>query len=291
MRRTIKTFFKGFLELTRIEHSFMLILAVLIGILLSKSSRPIPLSSFVSALIIPSLLSMSAFAINDYFDYFSDKMNKRLDRPIVSGKIKREEAVFVSVILFALAVLLGYFVNEVLFLTSFIFGLFSFLYALKLKDSFIIGHLYVALSMAFPIIFGGLITGSASSLNFTHWALFWLILFAGLAREITHSIRDIKGDRMARKSLNIVNLFGVDVAKWMQFILYVIAISLSIFIFKYSPFYSSSVVYVAFVGACDILLFYSSAITVADPSNAAKTRNLTLIAMTLALIGFLLPLL
>jgi len=272
----------------------MLVFAVLIGELLAFGSIKnfnLDTLAFVSSLIVPSLLSMSAFAINDYFDYKSDKLNKRFDRPLVSKIIKRDEALMISIFLFVLSLYLSFFLNQIAFEIAFVFGVLSFLYSLKLKDIVLVGNLYVALCMAVPIIFGGIVAGS---INQNHILIFFIILFAGIAREIAQSIRDYKGDAIARGSKNIVYLIGKRKSAFLSSFLYILAISLSfVMLFFFEP-YKLNFIYAIFVGACDILLFYVAIFSLFNYNKLnfiRRTRNTTLIAMFLALLGFFLPLL
>ncbi|MEM3228556.1 MAG: hypothetical protein QW549_03130, partial [Candidatus Micrarchaeaceae archaeon] len=64
------------LRLTRIEHSVMLIIAVVAAELIASRSLP---DYFVLALslITPIFISMASFAINDYFDIETDRLNKK----------------------------------------------------------------------------------------------------------------------------------------------------------------------------------------------------------------------
>jgi len=294
MKRKASEVLKGFLKLTRIEHSLMLVFAVLIGELLTFGSIKnfqIEFLAFLSSLIVPSLLSMSAFAINDYFDYRTDRLNKRFDRPLVSKTITRDEALIISIALFVLSLYLSFFLNQIAFDIAFIFGTLSFLYSFKLKDIALVGNLYVAFSMAIPIIFGGVVAGS---LNQEHIFIFFIILFAGLAREIAQSIRDYKGDAIARGSKNIVHLIGKRKSAIISFTLYFLAIFLSIIMFFCFEPYKLNFIYAIFVGLCDILLFYVGVFLLSNYNKTdfvKKTRNTTLIAMFLALLGFFFPLL
>jgi geranylgeranylglycerol-phosphate geranylgeranyltransferase len=293
MKRKFFELLKGFLKLTRIEHSLMLVFAVLIGELLAFGSIKnfnLDTLAFISSLIVPSLLSMSAFAINDYLDYESDLINKRFDRPIVAKIIKRDEALVISIFLFILSLVLSFFLNKIAFAIAFIFGIFSFIYSLKLKDIALVGNLYVALCMAIPIIFGGIVAGS---LNQKHIFIFSIILFAGIAREIAQSIRDYKGDVIARGSKNIVHLIGKRKSAVISSVLYILAIFLSFVLFFFFEPYKLNIIYAILVGACDILLFYVATFSLFNYNNIEfmrKTRNITLIAMFLALLGFFFPL-
>ncbi|MEM3202623.1 MAG: UbiA family prenyltransferase, partial [Candidatus Micrarchaeaceae archaeon] len=142
----------AFARLTRIEHSFMLIIAVIAG---EEISGGLPSAlPFLLSLISPVMISMAAFAINDYFDVEVDKENGEFGRPIVAGQISRSSAFYSSLILFLLGCLAALFINLSDFFIAAIFAILAFLYSYKLKEMLLLGNMYVAFSMSIPFIFG-----------------------------------------------------------------------------------------------------------------------------------------
>ena len=89
---------KALIRLTRIEHAFMLSLAVIIGEVIAGLDVLASLPFVLLTIIPPFFIEIASFAVNDYFDLESDKLNKRMDRPLVSGEINPSFALYVSII-------------------------------------------------------------------------------------------------------------------------------------------------------------------------------------------------
>src|SRR5580693_789608 len=96
-------------KLTRIEHSVMLIIAVVAAELIVGGMPP--LTIFILSLLTPALISMGAFAINDYFDVETDRANKMMHRPIVAGAISKESAYSIAIACFLIGTALSLFIN------------------------------------------------------------------------------------------------------------------------------------------------------------------------------------
>ena len=178
------------LRLTRIEHSIMLVIAVLAAELIAGI---IP-SAFVLAMsiITPIFVSMGSFAINDYFDVNADKANKRTDRPIVNGSVTRQEAYNIAMFCFVMGVAASIFINISTFVIAFIFAVLAYFYSYKLKDTLLIGNIYIAFSMVIPFIYGSYVVSSKLGIDIV---LIGIVIFlAGLAREIHGMMRDFAGD-------------------------------------------------------------------------------------------------
>ena len=92
--------YRDYLRLIRFEHSLMVAFTVLVGQAIVEKS--VGLHQLLPALG-PALITAGAFALNDVFGYASDKANKRVDRPLVAGKISRKNAWLAAIIFYALA--------------------------------------------------------------------------------------------------------------------------------------------------------------------------------------------
>ena len=106
---------KAIWELMRLEHGFMLFLAILIGSIISQKTLfdnliP-PIDMVILTFFTALFLEASTFALNDYYDLEIDKLNKRADRPLVRGDIKPKTALYIFFILFPLGLICSYFVN------------------------------------------------------------------------------------------------------------------------------------------------------------------------------------
>ncbi len=288
------SFINQILKLTRIEHSLILIIAVISGEIIVLKHLP-DLYLLILSLITPIFISMSAFAINDYFDVKTDKINKK-NRPIVTGAIKKSNALIISLICLTIGLTTSFFINMNAFIIAIIFGFVAILYSYKLKDIFLIGNIFIGLSMAIPFIFGNYVVSNNISINIIFISI--LILFAGIAREINGMVRDYEGDNKIRKTKNIIKYIGIVNSTILSFCLYLVAIFISIYLFLFNKQFEFNIFYLIPILIADLLIIYISIIYLKInfkiKINKKKidnfynvSRNLSLLAMTIALIGFI----
>lgn len=273
-------------KLTRIEHSIMLVLAVLSAELIANGVLPIPL--LLLSIVPAILISMGAFAINDYFDVNVDRLNKR-KRPIVIGAISKKEAFSISIICFAFGVLVSLFINIYVFLIAAIFAILAYLYSYKLKEILIIGNVYVAFTMVIPFIYGSYVVASSPSITIIIISL--MIFLSGFAREIHGMIRDHRGDIKARNVHNVISAVGIKKSAQFAFTLYMEAIALSIYLFFFQSPFAFNIIYAVMITVVDLMLLYVALIYLKDNLNRRSfdlTRNISLGAMALALVTLIL---
>lgn len=276
---------KDLWSLTRFEHSVMLALAVLVGE--TVTLRSLPEYGALLAVLPPMLVGAASFALNDYFDVRADKLNKRFDRPLVRGRIKPGAALFLSILLFFSGIGVAWFVNFNSFLLVLVFSLLSFLYSFKLKDVAVVGNAYVALTMAVPFVYGGLAVADRvpPSLLFLSSVAF----LSGLGREVMGSARDVRGDRRGRGSATLPVLIGVRNSLLLSSLLYAFSIALSIAPYFYIEPYVNNPFYIFPVVVADLILLQIAVNAFKETSREFMlgSRNLSLIAMFIALLGFL----
>ncbi len=279
----------AFVKLTRIEHSLMLIVAVLAGELISKGI-PNALALCLS-LISPVLISMGAFAINDYFDVEVDRENGKKDRPLVSGELSRGFALYSSLLMLALGIAAASGINIEALVVALVFAVLAFLYSYKMKEMLLLGNIYVAFSMAIPFIFGNFVV--SNELNMNVIVISAIITLSGIAREIHGTIRDYEGDRKARNVRSLPYYLGIKNSAITALVLYFAAIALSIYIvFIKGPYYLNGF-YLYGILFVDAVLSYIGikylAIGKKNRANAfRRLRNLSLADMALALFIYLL---
>ncbi|MGC8669865.1 MAG: UbiA family prenyltransferase [Candidatus Micrarchaeia archaeon] len=276
---------KTFAKLTRIEHSFMLFIAVFVGELISGA---IPnLFILIMSFMTPIFISMGSFAINDYFDVESDMLNKRFDRPIANGSVTKSQAFYIAIACFVVGVLASAFINLYAFVIAIIFGSLAILYSYRLKDMLFWGNAYIALSMAIPFIFGDFVVSRVFSMNII--LISFIVFLSGLAREIHGMIRDYKGDMKARKTKNLIRYFGMSKSAYAALVLYIEAIALSIFMFFYEEPFAYNLVYIVPIIFVDAALLYVGMMYInrRDRSFFKLSRNLSLAAMGIAIFTYL----
>jgi len=141
-------------QIMRIEHGFMLIIAVLIGAAISNREFIRYGYNLLFASLSSFLIGVSAFTLNDYMDLKVDKKNKRMDRPLVRGDLKPRTALLLFFILFPTGILLSLLVNTRCFFIAVLTGILAVLYDIKLKKIKVAGNFYIAYTTAIPFIFG-----------------------------------------------------------------------------------------------------------------------------------------
>ena len=276
---------KEYWELTRFEHSVMLAIAVLIGEVITLRSTPS--YSSILAVLPPMLVGAASFAVNDYFDLKTDRINRRFDRPLVAGRIKPTTALFLSLLLFLFGILLSVWVNFNCFLLVTAFSVLSVLYSSKLKDVAVIGNLYIASTMAVPFIYGGLAVADKIPLSIL--LLSSTAFVSGFGREIMGAARDVRGDRRGRGSATLPVLIGVKNCLVLSSLLYLLSILLSFLPYFYVEEYRGDAFYLAPAVIADLIFAYIAFGSLRKTSKEFMllSRKLSLAAMFVALLGFL----
>ena len=273
------------LRLTRVEHSFMLVIAVLAAELITKGLPTLPILAL--SLITPIFVSMGSFAINDYFDVEADRANKRLDMPIVSGAVSKNGAVYTFCLCMLIGIGASLFINAYAFVIALVFGALAFIYSYRLKGTLLLGNAYIALSMVIPFMFGDFVVSGMVPANIV--LICFVIFLSGLAREIHGMIRDYRGDVRARKVKNLIHHIGARRSAYIAALLYVEAIAISVFMFFFMPPFWHNLVYMVPILVVDAMLLYVSLGYVLYSSRKFfnASRNLSLGAMALALVVYL----
>ncbi len=259
------------IQLIRPLNCLMAAFATYIGMnLAGLGIYPTIVSAYALAAVF--LICAGGMAINDYFDFEIDKIN-RPKRPLPSGKVSRKSALLFSIALFIIGTGLSYLIgNYALFIAAFA-SLLLIAYAWKLKKIMLIGHVAVSLLVALTFIFGASI-----NMNYTGVMLLSVLaFFSNMGREIFKSINDIMGDKkMGVDSLPVK--FGVIKAKLIATVFILIAI-----IFSFVPFLLKTfgTVYLFFVVIADMIFLLSIALPLKLSEKLCK------LAMMIALIAFL----
>jgi geranylgeranylglycerol-phosphate geranylgeranyltransferase len=276
----------AFVRLTRAEHSVMLALAVIAAEIIAIGEVP-SYGLLVLSIIPPILISMGAFAINDYFDIGIDRANGK-KRPLVTGVIKPKGALRITAIVFFLGVLASAFVNWAAFVIAVIFAALAYLYSYRLKHIPLLGNVYIAFTMVIPFIYGNYAVSYALSATIVF--ISFVVFLSGLAREIHGMVRDYDGDLHAGRIRNVVFYIGKPRSSQLAFILYIEAILISVFMFFFSVPFRLNLAYAVPIAAVDIMLAYVAVGYVLDKHSEGffkLSRNLSLGAMALAIIAYL----
>ena len=275
------------LRLTRIEHSIMLVVAVVAAELLAGGLPG--LGVLALSVATPIFVSMGSFAINDYFDIEVDRLNRKKKRPLVSGALTPAQALCVAAASFAVGVGASWFINAYAFAIALAFAALAIVYARWLKEILLWGNAYVALSMVIPFIYGYYVKSIAPA-----WGILIpvcaMVFLSGLGREIHGTIRDYSGDVRVRNARTLPKAVGIGAAAYAALALYLAAIAISAYLLLCVVPFRASAVFGVMVIASDVLLLYVSLghVLLRSEKFYALARDVSLAAMALAIFAILL---
>ena len=188
------------------------------------------------------LIAAGGYAINDYFDVKTDRVNK-LKRVIVDRFVKRRVAMTLHIVLTSLGFILATYLSWRLGMwrmsSLFIFVIFTlWFYSTNLQHQTLTGNIAISLMAAFVPLIVGLFEIPLQ--NAAHPELikeygysifnipaYWVIGFSvvifllTLIREVTKDVIDIRGDKLFG-ALTFPIRFGVKASKSLIIVLYAI---------------------------------------------------------------------
>ncbi|MBU0528249.1 geranylgeranylglycerol-phosphate geranylgeranyltransferase [bacterium] len=167
-------------------------------------------SVWLTALYVVVCYNAAANAINDYFDIETDRIN-RPNRPLVSGDVKQQTALFLAIALFIIGTVWA---TTLLFAATIIAVAIALplmiFYSIWFKGMPLVGNLIIALILGLTFLFAG------AALNDMQKMIIPAILAFGLTavRELVKDISDVEGDRKVNlKTFPIIA--GVEKAWWL----------------------------------------------------------------------------
>ena len=186
---------KAYLEILRPGNCLMSIIAVLIGsFLILKTFDFTTLLASISVFLITG----AGNAINDYIDIEADKVN-RPKRPIPSGRIKPKAALFYSIVLFLIGIILSLFTTWPAFSLAIINSVLLIAYAFYLKNTAFVGNFVVSYLVGSTFLFGSLASLTAFSMHAITIPLLLMLLatLTNFSREVVKTLEDLEGDKKA----------------------------------------------------------------------------------------------
>ncbi len=280
---------RAYLDLMRIvPNQIMLGAGVIVGEIVSLGGAP-PLRQAVLGFWGPFMLGASTFAMNDYCDREGDMKGRRLDRPLVRGDLSPGEARLVFLTGFPVGLLLCSAINVGCFLIAVLFSAFALGYNFRLKDTGLPGNLFIASTMAIPFIYGSVAAGGVMPVAIL--VLSSIAFLAGVGREVLKGIMDYEGDSV-RGTKTVARTKGIPYAARVSALCTLAAISLSPvpFLSRASGSYHRNIAYMVPVLVADFILMYVTvrALRLSKPEEATLLRRMSLVALTIGLLGFLL---
>lgn len=240
--------FQGLIKLLRFELPFSAGVCVVMGQLLALgefATIPITIYGFLSVF----LISASILVMNDYFDVETDRINAP-HRPIPSNLVTPNEALYLSMLLLFVGILLSYLISPTVFLISILLAVIGFLYNRFFKKTGLLGNLLVSSSVGMTFIYGG----ASVELPFHKMVLFFGMIAAliDLGEEIAADAMDIKGDQLINSNSLAIKYGKSTALKISGFIFFlVVLLSFIPIILKWFP-----IIYLIPIGIMDISVAY-----------------------------------
>jgi len=238
-----------------------------------------PLLDMGRVFLVVFLISGAGNAINDYYDFKIDSIN-RPERPIPSGRVKLKEALYVTYLLFALGTFTAFSIQQICGVIAFFNSLMLILYAKTLKSTPFLGNLSIGYLTGSTFLFGASVFGFEGIKAL--FVLFVLSALAITAREIVKDIEDMEGDKM--EGIDTLPLrIGAKKASYIAVLIGFLAIFLSPLPYLMSIL---GLRYLYFVLLAD-LGFFAAIHQILTLKNPAKSSKMFKIAMFFALLAFI----
>ena len=265
------------LEIIRPINDVMIGLGVIAGYLVGGG---VDWTTALDGFLVGFLISGFSMVTNDIFDVETDTLNIRM-RPLVRGDMGIRQAWSIALLMMFAGLSLSALTGPYTLFIAALFTLLSYSYNRALKRTGMPGTIIVALSIAIPFLYGGLLAGMNGILV---GVMFVCSFMAGLSREIVKAVADLQGDRATGvKSLPVI--VGIRPSALMSAGLILAAVVLS-----YLPvFYGCTSYYVAGITVADIIFLFMAGkvIGMRGPEDAYRLKRAMLLPMGIALITFI----
>jgi geranylgeranylglycerol-phosphate geranylgeranyltransferase len=177
----------AYLEILRPFNAMMAVITI---ILMAVISGQFTFNVFLAGIVV-FVATGAGNAINDYFDHKIDAIN-RPERPIPSGRISLKNAGIYSILLFAVAIIIGFIIGIIPGLIVVFSSLLMIYYAYSLKAKCLIGNLTISFLTGMSFVLGGVVV---NELIISIYLGFFAFLMT-MAREIVKDMEDMEGDQM-----------------------------------------------------------------------------------------------
>lgn len=176
----------AYLEILRPGNAVMAVIAVLLVVLISGNFT---ITAFLACFVVFAVTG-GGNAINDFFDYKIDAVNKP-KRPIPSGRISRKTAGIYSILLFIIGTIVSFYINYVMGLIALFSSLLMIYYAYDLKKRVLIGNFTISFLTGLCFVFGGIAVGEIITSIYLGFYAFMMTM----AREVVKDMEDVEGDK------------------------------------------------------------------------------------------------
>ena len=236
----------GYIKLARPLNVLIGGVSIFVGALLTGILEP--LQTLLYAIASGMFITGAANAINDYYDYDIDRVN-RPERPIPSGEVTRSGALIYAVILYAAGISLSIPLGRAGILIALTASYGTYRYSAAYKRMPLVGNLVVAFISALAFIYGGAAVGRIKEALIPAGFAF----FFHLGREIIKDMEDAAGDEASGAS-TLPLAYGEKRALAAMTISFVILIAFTFLPFLFGD-YGLIYFFTVFVGVDTVLIY------------------------------------
>ncbi|MDD2888674.1 MAG: decaprenyl-phosphate phosphoribosyltransferase [Aliarcobacter sp.] len=199
---------KQIIKLLRV-HQYIKNLFVFAPLLFSFNFSLIDMTNTSIVFVLFSLIASSVYILNDYMDIEEDKQHpKKKFRPLASGKVNKNVARILIVLLSGISLFSAYLLNTKLFIVLVIYFILNIAYSLKLKHITIVDIFIIATGFVLRLFAGASVIETPLSM----WIIimtFLLALFLALAKRRDDVLLSAEG-KETRKNIDGYNLEFVN---------------------------------------------------------------------------------
>jgi geranylgeranylglycerol-phosphate geranylgeranyltransferase len=264
-----------YLEIIRPGNAVLAVISILLMSAISGVFNVYVILSCVVVFIITGFGN----AINDYFDYKIDAVNKP-QRPIPSGRISLKTARYYSLTLSLVGVIIAFFIGLIPGLIALISAFLMFYYAYRLKKKMLAGNILISFLTGLSFVFGGVVVGAVIVSIYLGFFAF----LTTMMREIVKDMEDVKGDEQeGARTLPIV--YGMKTSSRLaaSFMIFASLTSPLLYFIGILTIFYLPLLFIA------IVIFLSGAISILKDmshENAAKVSKRIKIGMLITLMAF-----
>lgn len=266
----------AYLEILRPWNALMAVITI---VLMAVISGEFTFNAFLAGIVV-FMATGAGNAINDYFDHKIDAIN-RPERPIPSGRIPLKTAGIYSMLLFVVAIIIGFFIGVLpgLIVTS--SSLLMIYYAYSLKTKCLIGNLSISFLTGLSFVFGGVVV---NEIIISIYLGFFAFLMT-MAREIVKDMEDMEGDKVEGAS-TLPIVYGKSISSKIAAFFMILASLASPVLYFLGIF---SVLYL-FVLVIAIVIFLRSSVLILKDQSTENTKKISKqlkIGMSIVFLAFL----
>lgn len=232
----------GFFTITRPANAVMAGVAAVVAYFIATGALA---PAALLLLVVVTLITAAGNVINDYFDADIDAVN-RADRPVPSGQVSRNAALWYAVALFLSGIAFCLFTNWICIAFAVFNSLLLALYAARLKSMPLVGNIAVSYLSGSMFLFGGAFAGMDGLIHLLPIAA--MTFLAMMARELLKDAEDVEGDKVGG-AVTLPIMIGVKMTAITAFIFVMLSAIASAV-----PFLWWGIPYLVLIGIVDLVL-------------------------------------